>query len=163
MIPSWDLLDRNNFLIFFWSFLVYFSEFNMALLKAASQSETLWNYDPNLAVDGDSNTCSFTPQSDVQRWWQVSDFFFSICGPPRNLWRSIYYMGICIRKPLRMSKHFIEKWLESGFRCRLSWTDQQSSPPQAILRWSLKVLNFLYFPRVPFYAFKTIYYYQRSF
>ena len=56
--------------------LVYFSEFNMALLKAASQSETLWNYDPNLAVDGDSNTCSFTPQSDVQRWWQVSDFFY---------------------------------------------------------------------------------------
>ena len=47
----------------------------MALLKAASQSETLWNYDPNLAVDGDANTCSFTPQSDVQRWWQVSDFF----------------------------------------------------------------------------------------
>ena len=27
-------------------------------------------------------------------------------------------VGICIRKPLRMSKHFIEKWLESGFRCR---------------------------------------------
>ena len=53
------------------------SEFNMALLKAASQSETLWNYDPNLAVDGDANTCSFTPQSDVQRWWQVSDFFCS--------------------------------------------------------------------------------------
>ena len=44
----------------------------MALMKAATQSETLWNYDPNLAVDGDSNTCSFTPQSDVQRWWQVS-------------------------------------------------------------------------------------------
>ena len=48
------------------------AEFNMALMKAATQSETLWNYDPNLAVDGDSNTCSFTPQSDVQRWWQVS-------------------------------------------------------------------------------------------
>ena len=41
-------------------------------MKAATQSETLWNYDPNLAVDGDSNTCSFTPQSDVQRWWQVN-------------------------------------------------------------------------------------------
>ena len=62
-----DLLNRNV--------MFFFSEFNMALLKAASQSETLWNYDPNLAVDGDSNTCSFTPQSDVQRWWQVSDFF----------------------------------------------------------------------------------------
>ena len=56
----------------------------MALLKAASQSETLWNYDPNLAVDGDSNTCSFTPQSDVQRWWQVSEFFFSIFGLARQ-------------------------------------------------------------------------------
>ena len=66
-----------------------------------------------------------------------------------SLGRSIY-RGICIRKPLRMSKHFIEKWLESGFRCRLSWTDQQSSPPQAILRWSLKVLNFLYFGLFPF-------------
>ena len=44
----------------------------MALMKAATQSETLWNYDPSLAVDGDTNTCSFTPQSDVQRWWQVS-------------------------------------------------------------------------------------------
>ena len=48
------------------------TEFNMALMKAATQSETLWNYDPSLAVDGDTNTCSFTPQSDVQRWWQVS-------------------------------------------------------------------------------------------
>ncbi len=43
----------------------------MALLKPATQSETLWSYDANLAVDGDANTCSFTPQSDVQRWWQV--------------------------------------------------------------------------------------------
>ena len=45
-------------------------------MKAATQSETLWNYDPNLAVDGDSNTCSFTPQSDVQRWWQVKMMVF---------------------------------------------------------------------------------------
>ena len=43
----------------------------MALKRTASQSETLWNYDAGLAVDGDANTCSFTPQSDVQRWWQV--------------------------------------------------------------------------------------------
>ena len=43
----------------------------MALKRTASQSETLWNYDASLAVDGDANTCSFTPQSDVQRWWQV--------------------------------------------------------------------------------------------
>ena len=139
----------------------------MALLKAASQSETLWNYDPNLAVDGDSNTCSFTPQSDVQRWWQVSEFILTATishGNPRisnlhlilltltynllhskliysdhnllfssqssteNHWfffqcfalslKAHLYVGICIRKPLRMSKHFIEKWLESAFRCR---------------------------------------------
>ena len=44
----------------------------MALQRTASQSETLWSYDAKLAVDGDANTCSFTPQSDVQRWWQVS-------------------------------------------------------------------------------------------
>ena len=44
----------------------------MALKRTTSQSETLWSYDPDLAVDGDPNTCSFTPQSDVQRWWQVS-------------------------------------------------------------------------------------------
>ena len=43
----------------------------MALKRTASQSETLWNYEAALAVDGDANTCSFTPQSDVQRWWQV--------------------------------------------------------------------------------------------
>ena len=45
--------------------------YNLALRRTASQSETLWNYDAALAVDGDPNTCSFTPQSDVQRWWQV--------------------------------------------------------------------------------------------
>ena len=45
--------------------------YNLALKRTASQSETLWNYEAALAVDGDANTCSFTPQSDVQRWWQV--------------------------------------------------------------------------------------------
>ncbi|XP_071743546.1 uncharacterized protein [Lepeophtheirus salmonis] len=45
--------------------------YNMALKKTTSQSETLWSYNAELAVDGDGNTCSFTPQSDVQRWWQV--------------------------------------------------------------------------------------------
>ena len=45
----------------------------MALRRTASQSETLWSYDAALAVDGDPNTCSFTPQSDVQRWWQVRE------------------------------------------------------------------------------------------
>ncbi len=50
----------------------------MALKRTSSQSETLWNYDAALAVDGDPNTCSFTPQSDVQRWWQVQ-----LDGSPR--------------------------------------------------------------------------------
>ncbi|XP_059089371.1 uncharacterized protein LOC131885361 isoform X1 [Tigriopus californicus] len=45
--------------------------YNMALKRTTSQSETLWSYDPDLAVDGDPNTCSFTPQSEVQRWWKV--------------------------------------------------------------------------------------------
>lgn len=52
-------------------FMFFFSGYNMALRRTASQSETLWSYDAALAVDGDPNTCSFTPQSDVQRWWQV--------------------------------------------------------------------------------------------
>ena len=51
--------------------MLYFPGYNLALKRTTSQSETLWNYDAALAVDGDPNTCSFTPQSDVQRWWQV--------------------------------------------------------------------------------------------
>jgi hypothetical protein len=35
------------------------------------QSSTLWNYDPGLAVDADPSSCSFTPKSRGQRWWQV--------------------------------------------------------------------------------------------
>ena len=34
-------------------------------------SSTLWNYEPSLAVDGDPESCSFTPRSTEQRWWQV--------------------------------------------------------------------------------------------
>jgi len=45
---------------------------NLALLKPATQSDILWSYRPDLAVDGDPNTCSFTSRQEGQRWWQVS-------------------------------------------------------------------------------------------
>ena len=44
---------------------------NIALGKSALQSSTLWNYSANLAVDSNGDTCSFTPRSSEQRWWQV--------------------------------------------------------------------------------------------
>lgn len=44
---------------------------NLALAKSSLQSSTLWSYDPGLAVDGDPDSCSFTPRSSEQRWWQV--------------------------------------------------------------------------------------------
>eukprot|EP00094_Tigriopus_californicus_P008528 TCALIF_08219-PA protein Name:"Similar to Svep1 Sushi, von Willebrand factor type A, EGF and pentraxin domain-containing protein 1 (Mus musculus)" AED:0.27 eAED:0.27 QI:0/0.25/0.2/0.4/1/1/5/0/234 len=44
---------------------------NLALGKSSLQSSTLWSYDPGLAVDGDPDSCSFTPRSSEQRWWQV--------------------------------------------------------------------------------------------
>ena len=44
---------------------------NLALGKSSLQSSTLWNYEPALAVDSDPDTCSFTPRSTEQRWWQV--------------------------------------------------------------------------------------------
>merc|ERR1712130_551830 len=45
---------------------------NVALAQTASQSDTLWDYTAGLAVDGEENsTCSFTPRTPDQRWWQV--------------------------------------------------------------------------------------------
>ena len=44
---------------------------NLALTKPATQSDVLWSYSPQLAVDGDPNTCSFTSRREGQRWWQV--------------------------------------------------------------------------------------------
>ena len=44
---------------------------NLALGKPSLQSSTLWNYEPGLAVDDDPDSCSFTPRSTDQRWWQV--------------------------------------------------------------------------------------------
>jgi len=45
---------------------------NLALGKTATQSDVLWSYTPELAVDGDMNTCSFTSRKEGQRWWQVT-------------------------------------------------------------------------------------------
>lgn len=44
---------------------------NVALGKPSLQSSTLWQYSPDLAVDSNTETCSFTPRSSEQRWWQV--------------------------------------------------------------------------------------------
>ena len=49
------------------------SEENLALSRPTTQSDILWSYGPDLAVDGDPNTCSFTSREQgEQRWWQVS-------------------------------------------------------------------------------------------
>ncbi|XP_071750190.1 uncharacterized protein [Lepeophtheirus salmonis] len=44
---------------------------NLALNKSALQSATLWTYEPELAVDSLTSSCSFTPRSSETRWWQV--------------------------------------------------------------------------------------------
>ena len=44
---------------------------NLAINKAATQSSTLWRYEPGLAVDSNLTSCSFTPRTTEQRWWQV--------------------------------------------------------------------------------------------
>ena len=49
-----------------------FAEENLALQRPTTQSDILWSYGPDLAVDGDPNTCSFTTRQEGQRWWQVS-------------------------------------------------------------------------------------------
>ena len=45
--------------------------FRASLGKPAQQSSTQFKYDPGLAVDGDVESCSLTPRSSEQRWWQV--------------------------------------------------------------------------------------------
>ena len=47
------------------------SEENLAVGRATTQSDVLWSYGSELAVDGDPNTCSFTTRQEGQRWWQV--------------------------------------------------------------------------------------------
>lgn len=53
------------------SHLISFPELNLVLEKPALMSAQLWNYKPGLAVDGNTETCSFTPRTSEQRWWQV--------------------------------------------------------------------------------------------
>ena len=48
-----------------------FSGENIAFEGIASQSHVLWSYGPQLATDGNTQTCSFTTRKDGQRWWQV--------------------------------------------------------------------------------------------
>ncbi|XP_068082212.1 uncharacterized protein [Anabrus simplex] len=47
------------------------NKLNLALEQAALISSMLWNYRAALAVDGNPETCSYTPRTSEQRWWQV--------------------------------------------------------------------------------------------
>ena len=75
-------------ILFVFTSLYFFTGENIALGQPATQSDTLWDFNPGgikfkgktnykntvsgLAVDGDLNTtCSFTPRTVDQRWWQV--------------------------------------------------------------------------------------------
>ena len=45
---------------------------NIAFGQLATQSDTLGDFYPHLAVDGDhEDSCSFTPRTADTRWWQV--------------------------------------------------------------------------------------------
>jgi len=44
---------------------------NLSLRQPSLQSGTLLNYVAGMAVDGDTETCSFTTNSPDQRWWQT--------------------------------------------------------------------------------------------
>ena len=54
-----------------WSGVLPACKENLALARPTTQSDVLWSYGPDLAVDGDPNTCSFTSRDQGQRWWQV--------------------------------------------------------------------------------------------
>lgn len=54
-----------------WTDSVPLCRLNVAVGQPSLQSETLWSYEPGLATDGDLDTCSFTPRTTEQRWWQV--------------------------------------------------------------------------------------------
>ncbi|RXG59416.1 hypothetical protein Avbf_11970, partial [Armadillidium vulgare] len=45
--------------------------FQFSQREKNSPSGTLWSYVPSLAVDGNKDTCSFTPEGPDTRWWQV--------------------------------------------------------------------------------------------
>jgi len=54
-----------------WSLTLPICKTNLALGQSALQSETLLDYEALLAVDGNNETCSFTPNTVEQRWWQI--------------------------------------------------------------------------------------------
>ena len=69
-LPSCSMYSCNAYIVFILSTI---SEENLALSRPTTQSDILWSYGPDLAVDGDPNTCSFTSREQgEQRWWQVS-------------------------------------------------------------------------------------------
>ena len=67
------------------------TEENLALLRPTTQSDILWSYGPDLAVDGDPNTCSFTTRQEGQRWWQVRDR-----DAPPSTWNIILKISFCV-------------------------------------------------------------------
>ncbi|CAG0882100.1 unnamed protein product [Darwinula stevensoni] len=67
--PSQRMCMKNGT----WSGRLPTCEFNLARGKVSQQSLTLLNYRSDLAVDGDPETCSYTPRdTDSSRWWQVN-------------------------------------------------------------------------------------------
>ena len=64
-----------------WVILSDFSGENIAFGGIASQSHVLWSYGPQLATDGNKQTCSFTTRKGGQRWWQVRPYcLISLCN-----------------------------------------------------------------------------------
>lgn len=60
--------DHGHLIFFF----LIISDLNLARKKLTQQSNTLWNYRSELAIDGIADTCSFTPREPDDRWWQVN-------------------------------------------------------------------------------------------
>ena len=52
--------------------------------RPTTQSDVPWSYGPELAVDGDPNTCSFTTRQEGQRWWQVLSLRKAECQNVRS-------------------------------------------------------------------------------
>ena len=71
--PRAGHVDIDQPVVLWLSSNLFFTEENLALLRPTTQSDILWSYGPDLAVDGDPNTCSFTTRQEGQRWWQVRD------------------------------------------------------------------------------------------
>ena len=83
------------------------SEENIALQKPATQSDVLWNYSPDLALDGDLNSCSFTSRKDGPRWWQVRFYYDTRIKFIDKIWR------IFISYWQNMTFFYTVKWWQS--------------------------------------------------